>query len=138
MTRNDALIEKLNQKLNREVNSFLRYLVRAASIQDVRWESARKVYEETVVEEVGHAYFLARNIAILGGISRVTTIQTPSLFDVASMLEMDMVEKEKARAEYGNLARAADTAGFAELKRGLEEQADEEAFRAEEFRRVLA
>ncbi|HPK67103.1 MAG TPA: ferritin-like domain-containing protein, partial [Thermoanaerobaculia bacterium] len=61
------LIAGLNEQLNREVTTFLRYMLQAASIKGAANEVVRELYLEEVKDEVGHAQYLANQIVMLGG-----------------------------------------------------------------------
>ncbi|MEZ6070485.1 MAG: ferritin-like domain-containing protein [Pirellulales bacterium] len=61
------LIEGLNHALNREVSTFLRYMLQGASIKGAQWAPAREMYLGEVTDEVGHALYLAEKIVMLGG-----------------------------------------------------------------------
>lgn len=50
-----ALINGLNEQLNREVSTFLRYMLQGASIKGAEHEPIREMYLSEVTDEVGHA-----------------------------------------------------------------------------------
>jgi hypothetical protein len=58
------LIDGLNEALNREISTFLRYMLQAAQIKGAPWEAARTMYEAEVADEVEHAQYLAQAIVI--------------------------------------------------------------------------
>ena len=70
------LVKSLNQQLNREVKTFLRYMLQAASIKGAEHETVRRMYLEEVSDEVGHAQYLANQIAVLGGLMEDTRSST--------------------------------------------------------------
>jgi bacterioferritin len=41
---NQELLKGLNDQLNREVTTFLRYMLQAATIHGAQWESVRAMY----------------------------------------------------------------------------------------------
>lgn len=49
---NQELIRSLNDQLNREATTFLRYMLQAASIKGAQWQNVRKMY----LEEELHTY----------------------------------------------------------------------------------
>jgi len=136
-TMNEQLIEKLNHALNREVSTFLRYLLQASTIKGAQWESVRAMYQTEVTDEVGHAQYLADKIAMLGGTPKLEPDLTPPPAEVTAMLENDIAEEETDVKGYMALADLADEAGMPELKMKMEEQAADEAHHAEEMRRLL-
>ncbi len=136
MTTNQV-IEKLNHALNREVSTFLRYMLQASQIKGSQWEAVRQMYMEEVTDEVGHAQYLANKISMLGGTPILHPDLTPPPSDVPSMLKND-IEQEKVDVQgYLELADAAEQAGLIDLKMKMEEQAADEAHHAEEMTRLL-
>jgi bacterioferritin len=60
------LMTGLNDQLNREVTTFLRYMLQAASIKGAQWQGVRDMYQSEVTDEVGHAQYLAdQNVMLL-------------------------------------------------------------------------
>jgi bacterioferritin len=64
---NPELLDGLNDQLNREVTTFLRYMLQAASIKGAQWQNVREMYQAEVTDEVGHVQYLADQISMLGG-----------------------------------------------------------------------
>ena len=136
MTDNQ-LIEGLNHAMNREVSTFLRYLLQAASIKGAEWEAVRTLYQTEVADEVGHAQYLAEKIVMLGGVPKLAPDLTPPPSDVRKMLENDIAEEKADVAGYMELAGLAELAGMPDLKMKMEEQAADEAAHAETMTRML-
>jgi bacterioferritin len=136
-TKNQKLIEGLNDAMNREVSTFLRYLLQAASIKGAQWDSVRRMYAGEVADEVGHAQYLAGKIVMLGGKPELRPDLTPPPEEVPAMLENDMAQEEVDVQGYMRLAELAEQAGLPDLKMKMEEQAADEAQHAEEMRRFL-
>ncbi|MCB0333915.1 MAG: ferritin-like domain-containing protein [Bdellovibrionales bacterium] len=133
----NIVIQKLNHALNREVSTFLRYLLQAAQIKGAQWEAVRQMYLEEVADEVGHAQYLANKIAMLSGTPTLNPDLTPPPSDVRTMLHND-IEQEKVDVQgYLELAAAAEKTGLVDLKMKMEEQAADEAHHAEEMTRLL-
>jgi bacterioferritin len=137
MSDNQELIQGLNHALNREVSTFLRYMLQAASIRGAGWDSVRKMYLEEVVDEVGHAQYLAGKIVMLGGIPKLEPDLTPPPREVNAMLQRDAEEESIDVKGYMRLAELAEKAGLPHLKMKMEEQAADEAEHAEEMKRLL-
>jgi bacterioferritin len=95
---NEELIEALNHALNREITTFLRYLLQAAKIKGAAWESVWSMYREEVSEEVGHAQYLAERIVMLGGTALLAPNMAPVPADPQRMLENDIEEDPPAGA----------------------------------------
>jgi len=131
------LIDGLNKALNREVTTFLRYLLQGAQIKGAQWESVRQMYVEEVADEVGHAQYLAAKIVMLGGTPTLNPDLSAPPQDVSAMLKNDISEEHKDVAHYLHLAELADQEGLADLKMKMEEQAADEATHAETMQRLL-
>ncbi|MEW5875651.1 MAG: ferritin-like domain-containing protein [Candidatus Zixiibacteriota bacterium] len=124
------LIDGLNAALNREVTTFLRYMLQGAMIKGAEWESVRTMYQGEVPDEVAHAQYLADKIVALGGMPKIDPDLTPPPSDVRAMLKND-IAKEKADVDgYVKLAAMAEKEGLIDLKMKMEEQASEEAAHA--------
>ena len=134
---NQALIDGLNQQLNREVTTFLRYMLQAASIRGAEDEPVRQMYLEEVVDEVGHAQYLANQISLLGGTPTLSPDLTPPPTDVAEMLEADAEAERTDVRNYVRLARQAEEEGLIALKMTMEEQAADEDEHGQDMRRLL-
>jgi bacterioferritin len=133
----EKLIESLNEALNREVTTFLRYMLQAASIKGVPFEPVREMYLEEVTDEVGHAQYLANQIRMLGGTPVLKPDLTPPPQDVKEMLKRDSDEEKIDVRNYAKLAEMAEVAGLYSLKMKMEEQAADEDEHAQEMRRLL-
>jgi bacterioferritin len=133
----EKLLEGLNHALNREVSTFLRYMLQGASIKGAEWEAARQMYLSEVPDEMGHAQYLANKIVMLGGTPKLDPDLTPPPSDVRTMLENDIAEEQKDVEGYTKLAQMADEEGLVDLKMTMEDQAADEAGHAEEMQRLL-
>ena len=131
------IIGALNDQLNREVSTFLRYLLQAASIRGAEKEKVREMYLEEVTDEVGHAQYLANQIALLGGRPSLQPDLTPPPGDVREMLERDASEENKDVRNYLRLAALAEKEGLIALKLRMEEQAGDEDEHGQEMRRLI-
>lgn len=135
--KNNDLIESLNHALNREVSTFLRYMLQSATIKGAEWESVRSLYQAEVADEVGHAQYLAEKIVMLGGVPKLEPDLTPPPTGVRQMLEHDIAEEKIDVAGYMKLAELAEQAGQPDLRMKMEEQAADEAAHAEVMTRML-
>lgn len=134
---NQELITKLNEQLNREATTFLRYLLQASSIKGAQWHSIRDMYLEEVTDEVGHAQYLADQIIMLGGTPRLSPDLTPPPSDVRQMLANDSKEERTDVANYVTLAAMAEKAGLVALKMKMDEHAADEDAHAQEMMRAI-
>lgn len=133
----EELLKGLNDALNREVSTFLRYMLQGASIKGAEWEAARQMYLAEVTDEVGHAQYLASKIVMLGGTPELAPDLSPPPSDVRTMLENDIRMEQVDVQSYTKLAELAEKEGLMDLKMKMEEQAADEATHAEEMRRLL-
>ena len=131
------LLNKLNDALNREVSTFLRYMLQGASIKGAEWEPVRQMYLAEVADEVGHAQYLASKIVMLGGTPSLNPDLTPPPTDVKTMLQNDIVQEQTDVAGYTKLAELAEAEGLVDLKMTMEDQAADEAGHAELMQRLL-
>jgi bacterioferritin len=133
----EKLVKGLNHAMNREVSTFLRYMLQAAQIRGAEWESVRTMYLSEVADEVGHAQYLANKITMLGGTPRLEPDLTPPPSKPREMLEHDRAEEQVDVEHYMKLAHLAEEEGLVDLKMKMEEQAADEAEHAEQMSRLL-
>ena len=131
-----TLLTGLNEALNRELSTIIRYLLQGSMIRGRRNQSLRQMYREEVVDEIGHAQYLADKIVMLGGAPKVNPDLAPPPSDVEDMIKNDLAKEESDVAHYKKLAELADQSGDIELKMKMEEQAADEAHHADELRRM--
>jgi bacterioferritin len=131
------LIDGLNHALNRELGTFVRYMLQAASIKGAQWESVRTLYQAEAPDEVGHAQYLTETIVRLGGTPKVAPDLTPPPSDVREMLRNDIEEEMADVSHYLKLADWAGRDGLVELKLKMEEQAADEDRHRQEMERLL-
>lgn len=131
------LIDGLNEQLNREVTTFLRYMLQAASITGAKNEPVREMYLEEVTDEVEHAQYLANQIVALGGTPDLDPDLTPPPSEVETMLEQDAAAEVEDVRHYTRLAGLAEDEGLMALKMTMEDQAADEDEHREEMKRLL-
>lgn len=132
------LIDGLNHALNREISTFLRYMLQAAAIKGAQWDAVRNMYLSEVQDEVGHAQFLATAIRDLEGTPNLAPDLTPPPADVREMLANDIEQERIDVAHYVKLAGMAEKEGLISLKIQMEEQAADEENHALGMKRLLA
>jgi bacterioferritin len=131
------LVEGLNDQLNREVTTFLRYMVQAAAIKGAVNDSVRKMYLEEVIDEVNHAQYLCDQIIMLGGHPELRPELSRPPEQVRAMLETDSAEEATDVKNYLRLASLAEAEGLIALKMRMEEQAADEDEHGHEMLRLL-
>lgn len=133
----EEITKKLNDQLNREVSTFLRYMLQAASIKGAQHETVRDMYLKEVTDEVGHAQYLANQIAHLGETPKLAPDLSTPPTDVKEMLKRDIEAERLDVRNYVELAELAEKAGLIALKLQMEDQAADEDSHAQEMRRLL-
>lgn len=133
----ENIIHALNDQLNREVSTFLRYMLQAASIKGAEYESVREMYLEEVLDEVRHAQYLANQIEMLGGTPELDPDLSRPPEDVSEMLKNDAEEEKKDVQNYRRLAELAEDKDLLSLKMNMEDQGAEEDEHGQEMRRLL-
>lgn len=133
----DQLMNGLNEQLNREITTFLRYMLQAAAIKGVQFARVRELYAAEVADEVGHAQYLADQIVMLGGTPRLAPDLTAPPKGVEAMLERDAKEERTDVENYMRLASLAEVAGLHALKLRMEQHAADEDEHGHEMRRLL-
>jgi bacterioferritin len=137
VVHNRELLQGLNEQLNQEVSTALRYLVQAAIIKGSQWEPVRSMYEDEIGDEIGHARYLANQIAMLDTMPQLDLHLTPPPSDVRQMLERDAEAEREDVQRYIQLAHLAEEEGLMELKLRMEQQAADEAAHGMRMRRLL-
>lgn len=131
------LITKLNDQLNREISTFLRYMRQGAAIKGEQHETVRNMYLAEVTDEVGHAQFLTNQIAALGGTPELNPDLGPHPTTVPAMLKADIAAEADDVQNYAELARLAEAAGLYALKQTMEDQATDEDNHRQKMQRML-
>jgi bacterioferritin len=112
-------------------------MLQAASIKGAQWQQVREMYQEEVADEVGHAQYLADQIAMLGGEPKLQPELSPPPSEVCEMLSSDIREEETDVRNYTQLAALAEKEGLFALKMKMEEQAAEEDEHRQEMERLF-
>jgi bacterioferritin len=134
---NQEMLSGLNDQLNREVTTFLRYMLQTASIKGAQWQNVRAMYQQEVTDEVGHAQYLADQIVMLGGVPKLQPDLSPPPADIREMLTHDVREEQTDVQNYTRLAALAEKEGLFALKMKMEEQAADEDSHRQEMQRLL-
>lgn len=132
------LLKGLNNALNRELTTAIRYLIQGASLKGVQWDTLRTFYLNEVDDELEHAKYLANKIVMLGGTPELNIDLSPPPSNPQAMLENDINLERDDVINYLELASLAEREGIVELKVKMEEAAAEEAHHAETMLRFHA
>ncbi|HVS66186.1 MAG TPA: ferritin-like domain-containing protein [Thermoanaerobaculia bacterium] len=133
----ESLLSGLNDALNREVSTCLRYVLQVASLKGVEWANLRDLYAAEVQDELGHAQYLANKIVMLGGEPSLDPDLEKPPKNPRTMLALDIDQEMVDVQGYRDLAEQAAEEGLIELQLKMEEQAADEARHAEELTRML-
>ncbi len=133
-----ALIEGLNHDLAGEYQAIVMYIQYSAKLTGPYRRELRALFQAEIVDEQGHAQFLADKIAALGGEPTTQPRPVPPAEQPREMLEHALAAEKQAIADYDQRLRQADAIGDVGLKVSLENQVADETRHKEEIERVLA
>jgi bacterioferritin len=133
----EDLIHALNEDLAAEWVTVIRYTYQAGKAFGLLGIELRKMLEEEVQDELGHASFLTDIIIDLGGEPTTTPKEFAKPDTLKEMLELDLAMEKQDIENYRNHAEMAEELDLVELQLKLEEMAADEAGHARELRRIL-
>ena len=133
----EDLIHALNEDLAAEWGTVIRYTYQAGKAFGLLGIELRKMLEEEVQDELGHASFLTDIIIDLGGEPTTTPKEFAKPDTLKEMLELDLVMEKQDIENYRKHAEMAEELDLVELQLKLEEMAADEAGHARELRRIL-
>jgi len=134
----EAMIEGLNEDLAGEYQAVQMYVHYSALLTGPYRKEIRALFQGEVVDELGHAQFLADKIAVLGGTPTTTARPVPPATAVRQMLENVLAAEKQAIADYMCRVEQAEAFGDLGLKVKLENQVADETKHKEEVQRILA
>jgi bacterioferritin len=132
-----ALIDGLNHDLAGEYQAILMYTHYSAKLTGPYRRELRALFQVEIVDEQGHAQFLADKIAALGGEPTTLPHAVPPADQPREMLEQALTAEKQAITDYGKRIRQAEGLGDIGLKVGLENQVADETRHKEEIERIL-
>ena len=133
----EALVNGLNDDLNREVNTLIRYLFQASILKGHVGREVRELLEEDLTGELKHAQFLADKIVNLGGTPSISPESPPDISDWRGILQDGIKREWDAVAAYKERIGQAEAAGEIGLKQVLEGFTQDETEHAEDMERFL-
>jgi bacterioferritin len=133
-----ALIEGLNHDLAGEYQAVVMYTQYSAKLTGPYRRELRALFQAEIVDEQGHAQFLADKIASLGGEPATEPRAVPRADRPREMLEQALAAEKQAIADYDERLGQADAFGDVGLRVSLESQIADETRHKEEIERVLA
>jgi bacterioferritin len=132
-----SLVDGLNHDLAGEYQAILMYTHYSAKLTGPYRRELRALFQTEIVDEQGHAQFLADKIAALGGEPTTRPHAVPPADQPHEMLEQALAAEKQAIADYGQRIRQAEGLGDIGLKVGLENQVADETRHKEEIERIL-
>jgi len=131
------LVKRLNEDLAGELSAITQYIMYAAKANGPFRPQLSQFFLAEVVDEQGHAQFLANKIVALGG--EPTTVARPvaPARTNREMLERVLEAERTAIADYTQRALDADAFGDKGLTVQLEDMVRDESSHAEETARIL-
>ncbi|MCH7665896.1 MAG: ferritin-like domain-containing protein [Acidobacteria bacterium] len=133
----EALIVGLNKDLAGELSAVIQYLTYAAKVTGPYRPQLAQFLLAEVVEEQGHAQFLANKVVALGGEPITVPREVPSARSNREMLEEILSAERQAIADYIERAGQAEELGEKGLVVQLEDMVRDETQHAEETERIL-
>ena len=133
----EELIANLNDDLSGELSAIIQYTTYAAKATGPYRPQLAQFFLTEVVDEQGHAQFLANKIVALGGEPTTTARKVPVASTNREMLEAILAAERQAVADYTARALEADEFGDKGLVVQLEDMVRDESGHSEETERML-
>ena len=131
------LIDNLNEDLAGELSAIIQYITYAAKATGPYRPQLVSFFLAEVVDEQGHAQFLANKIVALGGEPTTVPRPVPAAATNRDMLEAVLAAERQATADYTTRAQEADAFGDKGLAVQLEDMVSDESGHSEETERIL-
>ncbi|MGD8279253.1 MAG: ferritin-like domain-containing protein [Gemmatimonadota bacterium] len=132
-----TLIKHLNEDLAGELSAVIQYITYAAKATGPYRPQLSAFFLAEVVDEQGHAQFLANKIVALGGEPTTTPRPVPAAKTNREMLQAVLEAERQATKDYTKRAREADEIGDKGLAVQLEDMVRDESGHSEETERIL-
>ena len=136
-TTKKQLIKNLNEDLAGELGAIIQYITYAAKATGPYRPQLSAFFLAEVVDEQGHAQFLANKIVALGGEPATTPRPVPPAKTNREMLEAVLAAERQATKDYTQRAKEADELGDKGLAVQLEDMVRDESGHSEETERIL-
>jgi bacterioferritin len=132
-----TLIKHLNEDLAGELGAIIQYLTYAAKATGPYRPQLSAFFLAEVVDEQGHAQFLANKIVALGGEPTTTPRPVPAAKTNHEMLQAVLAAERQATKDYTQRAQEAEALGDKGLAVQLEDMVRDESGHSEETERIL-
>jgi bacterioferritin len=132
-----TLIDHLNEDLAGELSAIIQYTTYAAKANGPYRPQLAEFFSTEVVDEQGHALFLANKIVALGGEPTTEAAPVAAAKNNKEMLEAIYTAESDAVKNYTQRAKEADEYGDKGLAISLEDIIVDETSHSEETARIL-
>jgi bacterioferritin len=132
-----TLIDNLNHDLANELSAIAQYITYAAKATGPYRPQLSQFFLTEVVDEQGHALFLANKIVALGGEPTTVAAPVPAAKSNREMLEAVLAAELQAGKDYTRRAEEAEEFGDKGLAVQLEDMVRDEMGHSEETERML-
>ncbi len=133
-----SLLAGLNHDLAGEYQAILMYTHYSAKLTGPYRRELRALFQAEIVDEQGHAQFLADKIAALGAEPTTAPRPVPHASQPREMLQQALIAEKQAIVDYNERIRQAEGFGDFGLKADLESQVSDETRHKEELERIIA
>lgn len=137
-TETQSLIDGLNDDLAGEYQAVVMYTHYSAMLTGPYRRELRALFQAEILDELGHAQFLAEKIASLGGEPTTTPRAVPQAEQPVEMLEQALLAEKQAIDDYSRRIGQAEACGEIGFKVNLESLLSDETRHKEELERILA
>jgi bacterioferritin len=132
-----SMISNLNEDLAGELGAIIQYITYAAKATGPYRPQLSQFFLTEVVDEQGHALYLANKIVALGGEPTTEPRPVPEASTNQEMLEQVLVAERQATLDYTERAAQADAFGDKGMAVQLEDMVRDESGHSEETERIL-
>lgn len=132
-----TLIDHLNEDLAGELGAIIQYITYAAKATGPYRPQLAEFFLAEVVDEQGHAQYLANKIVALNGEPTTQPRPVPPANTNREMLEAVLAAERQAVIDYSARAQEADEFGDKGLVVQLEDMVRDESGHSEETERIL-
>ncbi len=133
----ETMVANLNEDLAGELGAIIQYITYAAKATGPYRPQLSAFFLTEVVDEQGHAQFLANKIVALGGEPTTEARPVPPAATNREMLEAVLAAERQATADYTQRAREAEELADKGLAVQLEDMVRDESGHSEETERIL-
>lgn len=132
-----TLIDGLNDDLAGELSAVIQYITYAAKATGPYRPQLAQFFLAEVVDEQGHAQYLANKIVALGGEPTTQPRPVPPAATNREMVEAVLAAERQAIRDYSERAQQAEELGEKGLAVQLEDMVRDESGHADETERIL-